>query len=173
LLFVKDDPKASKVWVCDPESRLETRDAARSIVMVSRGDYLPQELHLLNAGDGASDQRDYSDLATVPVIIQCEAGSKIASDVLASVVYHVLKLFRLDLMRDYDIHSLKFSSIGPPVKYDDQPGKPWITTVSLRIETQEHSRYREIATHLNKAQIAVTFAENTQKRLLSLDSTPQ
>jgi len=171
--FVRDDPKASRVWVCDPESRMDERDGNHMIVMVSRAEYTPQELHLFNlAGSNFSDTKDMSDLAVTNIFIQCEAGNKTSSEVLASIVYNVIKLFRLDLMKDFDIHSIKLMSISPPVKQKEVPGEPWLTTVTIRIETQESCQMVELANHMNHETIAAEIDRNQKRTIVSLDSTP-
>lgn len=174
LRFLRDDPKGSKVWVCDPESRVDERDGNRMIVMVSRGEYQPQELHLFNtAGGNFGDRNEYSDLAQTPLFIQCEAGTKTASEVLASIVYDILKIFRQQLMADYDIHSIKLAGITPPTKLADVPGNPWLTVVNARLETQERIEMIELANHMNKAQIDIELEKNKKRAFIVLDSTPQ
>jgi hypothetical protein len=172
--FVRDDPKGSKVWVCDPESRLTERDGNSMMITVTRGEYAPQELHLYNAaGSNFEDEENLSDLATTPVIIQCEAGSKVLSEVLASISYGVLKLFRRQIMEEFDIHSLKVTGISPPVKQRDVPGDPWLTVVSLRLETQEQNLMIELANHMNHETINAQLAANVKREILTLDSPPQ
>ncbi len=172
--FNRDDPKASKVWVCDPGSRVDERDGNRMIITVSRGDYQPQELHFMNnAGSNFCDVNESSDLAQTPVFITCEAGAKTASEVLASIVYNVIKIFRQQLMAEYDIHSIRLTGITPPVETKDVPGNPWTTTVNLRLETQEHNQMVELANHMNKMDIDIALAETVKRGFISLDSTPQ
>lgn len=174
MRFIRDDPKGSKVWVCDPESRLLERDGNRLMVQVSRGDYVPQELHLHNRiGGNFSDMIEESDLGTTSILIQCEGGNKTSSEVLASVVYGILKHFRCQIMQDYDIHSIRMMGISPPTLMKDIPGEPWITNVTLRLETQEHSLITEITNHLNTIDIASHVTANQNRVVLSLDSTPQ
>lgn len=173
LKFLRDDPKGSKVWVCDPESRTDERDGNQMIVMVARGEYQPQELHLYNsAGSNFGDRDDFSDLAQTPIFISCESGSKTSSEVLASIVYDVLKIFRKQLMSEYDIHSIKLSGITAPVKQKDVPGNPWTTVVNVRIETQEHIQMIELANHMNMIDVNVELTKNTNRAFLVLDATP-
>jgi len=172
--FVRDDPKGSRVWVCDPESRLTERDGNTMMITVARGEYAPQELHLYNAsGSNFEDQANLSDLATTPVIIQCEAGSKMSSEILASIVYNVVKLFRLQIMEEYDIHSIKMTGISPPNKQRDVPGDPWLTVVSIRLETQEQNLMIELANHMNHETINAQLTKNVERTILALDSPPQ
>lgn len=175
FLFVPNQPESSKVWVCDPESRMQTRDGNRMIVMVSRGEYQPQELHLMNrmeitSGGAASNVRDLSDLGTTSISIMCEGGNKLQSEALASISYSVLKYFRQQLMTDYDIHSIRFLGIGAAVHYpNNNPTPCWITTISLRIETQDHVRVTDIAEQLNKLNITATVTKNITLKLAQLD----
>jgi hypothetical protein len=175
FLFVPGQPQSSKVWVCDPESRQLTRDGNRMIVMVSRGEYQPQELHLMNrmeitSGGGGSNVRDLSDLGTTGVSIMCEGGNKSQSEALASISYSVLKYFRPQLMADYDIHSIRFLGIGPATHYpNNNPTPCWITTISLRIETQDHVRVTDIAEQLNKLNITAAVTKNITLKLAQLD----
>jgi hypothetical protein len=174
LRFIRDDPKASKVWVCDPESRTDERDGNRMIIMVTRGEYQPQELHLYNgAGGNFGDLNEYSDLAQTPLFISCEAGNKTGSEVLASIVYDVLKIFRQQLMAQYDIHSIKLASITPAMKLKDVAGNPWSTVVNVRLETQERVQMVELANHLNKTNIDIELEQNKKRAFVVLDSTPQ
>lgn len=169
--FVRDDPRNSRVWVCDPESRLQERDGNRSMIMVSRGEYAPQEMHLYNmAGSNFHDKRDYSDLATTPIFITCEAGTKTTSEVLASIVYNVLKIFRKDLMAEFDIFDIRLRGISPAQKHQDVPGEPWITTVTLTLQTQEQNHLTELANHLNHTVIAAALSQELKRKIVALDS---
>lgn len=173
--FIRDDPVNSRVWVCDPDSRVEhsETDGNRLIVMVGRGDYVPSDLHFHNRGDGSWDGNvDLFDHATTMVFVQCEAGNKTSSEVLASICYNVLKLFRRQLMEQYDILNIKFQSISPPSPNLDVPGAPWVTTVALRVETQERSRMFEITNRLNHLSIESEIEANVTRQIASLDATP-
>lgn len=177
FLFVRDDPKASQVWVCDPEGRIEhtERGGKRDMITVSRGDYIPSELHRHNYAGGSFSEglTDYTDLVTTMILIQCEAGSKVRSEVLASVCYNVLKLFRRDLMADYDLTNYHLRAISAPVSQEDTPGSPWLTTVTLQLETQEHAQMTELANHLNRVLIQEAVAENQKRVIAQLDSPPE
>lgn len=173
--FIRDDPANSRVWVCDPDSRVEfsETDGNRLIVMVSRGDYVPSDLHLHNRGDGGWDGvEELYDHATTMVFVQCEAGNKTSSEVLASICYNILKLFRRELMQQYDILNIKFHAISPATANSDVPGNPWITNVSLRLETQERFRMTEIANHLNHLLVNAEMAANVKRQIIYLDATP-
>ena len=173
LRFLRDDPKGSRVWVCDPESRTDERDGNQMIVMVARGEYQPQELHLYNAAGANFDgKEDFSDLAQTPIFISCESGTKTSSEVLASIVYDVLKIFRKQLMAQYDIHSIKLSSITAPMKQKDVAGNPWITVVNVRIETQEHIQMTELSNHMNMIDVDIEVTKNVERAFLVLDATP-
>jgi hypothetical protein len=174
--FVREDPARSRVWVCDPDSRVEfsERDGSRAVIMVSRGDYVPSEMHLHNRGDG--DWRGGDELfdhATTMVFVSCEDGNKTSSETLASLCYGVIKYFRADLMRQYDILNLKLHSVSPPSRNPEAPGAPWVTTVALRLETQERLRRSEIANRLNHLAIEAALSANERRLVASLDATPR
>lgn len=174
LRFNRDDPKNSRVWVCDPESRQDTREGNRQIVMVTRGEYAPQEHGLANfAGQGLQvpGTTNFSDLGMTPITVICEAGNKASSETLASIVYSVLKIFRLQLMEEYDIHSIKFNGISAPSQAAGMPGNPWVTMVSMRVETQERLEMRDLGNQLNSLQISESLAANAKRVIASLDAT--
>lgn len=172
--FIPDDPARSAVWVCDPESRQDIRDGNRMIIMVERGEYAPNEMSLMNrqAQSFQNSSTDLADLAQTPLLVTCEAGNKIASEVLASIVYRVIKMFRMDLMREYDIFSIKVNGIGAPMQVVDAAGKPWRTVVSLRLYTQEQARMTELANHLNTVTINERLEAQGRRVIASLDATP-
>lgn len=172
--FTRDDPQGSKVWVCTPEERVGERDGKRMVVTVMRGEYVPHELGLMNRGTGGFGRdQDYTDLASSPIYVQCEAGSQIQSEVLASICYSVIKIFRKDLMAEYDIHSLKVQGIGAPVKQKSVNGEPWVTMVSLKVEMQEKVTEVELGNHLNILSVKGVFDQNTTRTILALDSSVQ
>lgn len=151
--FNRNDPKGSRVWVCDPDSRVDStdRDGIQMMVMVERGEYSPGEMTMNNyAGGNFSDEKIYTDLATTPVYIKCEAGSKLASETLASICYTVLKAFRPALMAEQNIHNLKLMGLSPSSKINES----WLTVVSLRLATQEHYVMTELANAMNRLVLA-------------------
>jgi len=159
--FIREDPKASRVWVCDPQSRLTERDGNRMMVMVSRGDYLPGEMHLYNvSASNFSDKTSHMDLASTSLYVQCESGTKMQSEILASTVYNILKLFRRQLMEEFDIHDLKLTSISVPTQQRDVPGSPWVTVVTGKLAVQEDSSTLELANHFNKIEIDQQILRN-------------
>jgi hypothetical protein len=151
LRFNRNDPKNSRLWICDADSRVDTeRDGRRMMVTVTRGDYSPAEAHLHNVGSqDMQGNVDYTDLASVPILIQCEAGNRISVEFLACCCYQILKIFRRQVMKDYDITNMKLLSISPPRRTDNVPGSPWICTVVARCEFQEFAVMTEMANHLN------------------------
>jgi hypothetical protein len=153
--FVRGDPKQSRVWICDPEGRIQSeRDGSRMMITVRRAEYAPNELGLLNyAGGNLSDKTNYSDLGVTTVYVQCEAGASIQSEVLAAISYNILKMFRRDLMQAYDILNMKLIGITSPDQSTEMPGLPWITTVSVRVEIQEYAFMTELANRLNELKI--------------------
>ena len=169
--FNRDDPKMSRVWVCDPQSRLGEHDGNRMMVMVSRGEYTPAEMHFYNKADAnMSDRIGHMDLASTPIYIQCEAGTKTMSETLASVVYNILKIFRLDIMREYDIFSIKLLGISVATQQKEVPGEPWVTNVTGRLEVQEDSTTFEFGNHLNKLVIEAELQKNLTREIASLDT---
>lgn len=173
LRYLPDNPKESKVWICDADQRPEERGGNRMIILVSRGEYSPQDLHLLNDAGTFTQSRSQSDLAFIPVYVQCEAGNKTQSEVLASICYHVIKYFRKELMAEFDIHHIRLLGITPPVKQQDVPGDPWISTVNVQVQIQELSVMVDIANHLNTTEILNQASKTMRERVLALDSTPQ
>jgi len=171
--FVQSDPKNSKLWICDPEGRTGfDRSGNRLLICVYRSDFQPQGLHLLNHVGGATDERQYSDLCTTNVYIQCEAGNKTQSEVLASIAYQILKMYRGDMMREFDIYDIAPLSVSAPQQLANIKGEPWSTTVSVRVQTQESYQITELANHMNHVQIVQRYKANSLK-LASLDATPQ
>lgn len=140
--FNRNDPKNSRVWICDPDARIDTpRDGRRMMITVQRGDLVPAEAHLYNyAGGDMGGTIDLLDTATVQIHVQCEAGSRVSVEVLAHACYSMLKLFRRQVMRDYDILNLHVAGITPAQRTEGIPGDPWLCTVILRCEYQEHAQ---------------------------------
>lgn len=172
--FIRDDPSGSKVWVCDPDQRQAERDGKRMIVQVTRGEYTPNELHLMNRGQGGFSQpTDRHDLASAPIYVMCEAGLKIQSEVLASMCYSILKYFREELMAEYDIHSIRLAGISPSVKQKGTNGEPWMTTVTVKVEVGEFGKVVELGNHLNMTLIKGALDHNDARAVVSLDSPPQ
>lgn len=170
LLFVRGDPKHSSVWVCDPESRISVeRDGSRMLIMVSRGDYVPQNMHLGQyAGGEMTGDKYFSDSADCPVFVDCEAGSKLSSDRLAAICYFVLKQFRLAIMAEYDLQDLRVLSVSPPVNQGDAPGSNWICRVSVNIAIQEHALVSDVANVMNTLDVTADVDDADGARVISL-----
>lgn len=171
--FNRDDPKNSRVWVCDPDSRVDAneRDGQRMVVMVSRGSYQPGETSMHNyAGGTFSGEQNFTDIAYAPIYIQCEAGNKVSSEVLASISYQILKLFRRRIMADYDLNNLKLLEISAPTKIGDATGEPWVTTVTARVEIQEHAQLTELSNRLNHVAIEASLEALTASRTITVAS---
>ncbi len=160
-LFTPADPKNSRVWICDPDARVDgpERDGQRMIITVRRGEYVPQELGMQNiSGGNWQGTKTYMDLADTPIFIECEAGNKLSSEALASISYNIIKMFRRQIMADFDIDTIKLRGISPPSRFGDAPGQPWVTTVTMIIVMREQYRMTELANTLN---IARLVAETT------------
>ena len=171
--FNRNDPKHSRVWICAPDNRvMSERDGASMLITVDRGDYTPGEMHLQNyAGGNMSDTTNFTDLAATTVYIRCEAGSRIQSELLASIAYNILKMFRRDLMKEFDIHSLRLLGISTPQELNDAPGNLWLTMVSVRVELQEFAFIAELSNQINKVSIVGTIRDNVQQNLGSDDTS--
>ena len=155
LRFNRDDQKNSRLWICEPEGRIDTeRDGRRMLVAVSRGDLSPAEAHMHNfAGGNMHGTQEFSDLVSVPILVQCEAGSRTSVEVLAHACYSIVKLFRRQLLAEYGITNLKVLGISPPSRTDGIPGDPWLCTVMLRCEYQERATVTQMSNHLNYVNI--------------------
>lgn len=164
--FNGEDPKGSKVWICDPDSREGyERGGQRMLITVSRGDVQPMDMHLHNQADGGwNEARSYSDLYTTSVWVRCEAGNKIQSEVLASIVAQILKFFRQDLMTEFDIHEISVKSISSPSKIESVAGEPWQTSVLLQVQTQEMFQITTLMNQVNKLNIVTGFKKAAGKR---------
>lgn len=177
FLFVRDDVKASKVWVCTPEAALKyDRDARRGLVTVERGDYIPSEMHLhnVNSMSFSGGHTDFTDLAATSIMIRCQHGSETMSEVIASACYTILKTFRPQLMMEFDIHSLHIVGITAAHPLAETTGEPWECIVNLRVEMQEHSRMTEVANNLNHLEIREALGSLSPERVIaSLDGTPE
>jgi hypothetical protein len=169
--FNRDDPKHSRVWICAPDNRVANeRDGARMMITVDRADYVPNELHLHNyvgsPGDGQVEQKD---LAAVMIYIRCEAGIRIQSEMLASISYNIMKMFRRDLMKEFDIHSIRLGSISTPANLNDAPGEPWVTIVSVRLELEEYGIISELANSLNRVNLIGHVKDAIDKNIGEID----
>jgi uncharacterized lipoprotein YddW (UPF0748 family) len=162
FLFVAGDPANSKVWICDVESKIDfDRGGSRALITVDRLDYVPGNLHLYNYSQGNfSDQSELSDLGATTIIISCEGGNKYQSEQLGSIVYQIIKLFRRELMREFQLHSIVPLSVSRPSNIEQAIGGPWITNVTVKVETQERVKITEIANHLNALNIKSVFQGN-------------
>ncbi|MFA6132437.1 MAG: chitobiase/beta-hexosaminidase C-terminal domain-containing protein [Phycisphaerae bacterium] len=162
LRFNRNDPKNSRLWICDPDARIDTeRDGRRMLVSVTRGEMEPAEAHLHNvAGGDMHGNIEFSDLVSATVAIQCEAGSRTSVEVLAHACYSVIKLFRRQVMKDYNITNLRVLGITAPQRTEGMPGDPWLCTVMVRCEYQERSMMSELANHLNYLNIKSSMKEN-------------
>jgi hypothetical protein len=160
--FTPADPKNSRVWICDPDARVDgpERDGQRMIITVRRGEYAPQELGMQNVSGGDwQGRKTYMDLADAPIFVDCEAGNKLSSEALASISYNILKMFRRQIMADFDIDSIKMRGISPPTKFGDAPAQPWVTTVTMLVTMREQFTLTELTNTLNIARI-VTETSN-------------
>jgi hypothetical protein len=172
--YIDGDAENSKVWVCDPDSRDGyDRTGSRMIVMVSRGEFQPMNMHLHNQGQGGftEEKQPFTDLGRTPIFIKCEAGNKIHSEILASIVYQVLKFFRRDLMKELDIFELEVVSVSAPIQLKGVQGEPWQTVVSLRVETQEMFQISTITNSMNKFELVATIKKKAAD-LASFDTSP-
>lgn len=176
FLFVRNDVKASKVWICTPEGAHKyERDNRRGLVTVERGDYIPSEMHLHNISgmSFSGGQSDFSDLASTNILIRCQHGSETMSEVVASACYTILKTFRIQLMQEFDIHSLHIIGITAPVYQPETPGEPWECIINMRVQMQEFSRMTEVANHLNHLEIREALESLSPERVIaSLDGSP-
>lgn len=164
--FVPEDPANSKLWICDPESKIEfDRGGSRAMILVDRLDYTPNNLHLHNnAGGDFNQTTEFSDLGVTMVVVSCEGGNKYQSEQLGSIVYQIIKAFRHDLMREFDMHSLTPVSVSRSTQIEQAQGSPWITTVMIRVETQERFKVVEAANQLNHLVINRVYQSNLEKR---------
>lgn len=160
--FNRQDPKNSRLWICDPDSRIDTeRDGRRMLISVTRGDLIPAEAHLHNvAGGNMHGEIEFSDLVSTTISVQCEAGSRTSVEALAHACYALIKLFRRQLMKDYEITNLKVLGISPAQRTEGMPGDPWLCVVSLRCEYQERSVMSELSNHLNYLNISAGIQEH-------------
>lgn len=162
MRFNRQDPKNSRLWICDPDGRVDTeRDGRRMLVSVTRGELTPAEAHLHNvAGGDMHGTTEFADLVSSPVLVQCEAGSRTSVEVLAHACYSIIKLFRRQLMQEYDITNIKVMGITPPQRTEGVPGDPWLCTVMLRCEYQERATMTQLANHLNYLTINSSLKEH-------------
>jgi hypothetical protein len=173
--FNRDDVKGSKVWICDPESKTGfERGTNRMLITVSRGEFQPLDMHFLNKGQSSfSDPtQNFTDLCRTPVTIACEAGNKLQSEMLASVVYQILKFFRSDLMKEFDLMHLSVNGVSSPMQVTGVTGNPWITQVSVRLETQEMFQLTELFNDVNKLEIMATIKNTAITAFDSKLTTP-
>lgn len=157
-LFNPADPKNSRVWICDPDARVDgpERDGQRMVITVRRGDYSPQELGMQNVSGGNwQGTKTYMDLAETPIFIDCEAGNKLSAEALASISYNIIKMFRRQILADFDIDTIKMRGISPPVKMGDAPAQPWVATVSLSLVMREQYTLTDLTNTLNIARLVV------------------
>ncbi|HSW51178.1 MAG TPA: hypothetical protein VLH09_13430 [Bryobacteraceae bacterium] len=170
-LFNAKDPQGSKVWISSGAGRMgaTSRDARRNQISVNRGEYTPQENHLHNMASMAfgSGSREFTDTASTTIMITCEAGTEVESEALASICYQVLKLFRQQIMQDFDIFNLRLVSVGSPMLMEGTPGKPYATTVMAQVTVQEHARMIEVGNTLNRLDIRSGLND-----VVTLDATP-
>jgi len=177
FLFIPNDPKGSHVWICDTEGKSQyDRTSGRGLMLVYRGSFVPQNLHLMNRADGAWTQKNYSDLATTTVFVQCEAGNKIQSETLGSIVFQLIKRYRAVLMKEFDIYRLTPMEVSAPIEVagGQAQGKPWATTVTIQVVTQETYTIREKKNALNIVDVRQVYDKNLKPpqpptELFSLD----
>jgi hypothetical protein len=73
-------------------------------------------------------------------------------------------------MREFQLHSIVPMSVSRPTNVEQAIGGPWVTTVTLKVETQERVKITEIANHLNAIQIKSVFQGNLEAiQKVSLD----
>jgi len=161
--FYSGDVKTSPVWICDPQSKTGfERGSNRMLITVSRGEFQPNDMHMQNRGQSASfssSTQSFTDMCTTPVYISCEAGNSVQSEMLASVVYQILKFFRQDLMTEFDLFHLTVSGISSPAQASGTVGSPWITTVSVRLQTQEMFQLTQLTNDVNRVKIVAQIKD--------------
>ncbi len=164
------DVKTSPVWICDPQSKDNfERGSNRMLITVSRGEFQPNNMHMLGRAQQesfSSVTQPFSDMCTTPVSITCEAGNSVQSEILASIVYQVLKFFRMDLMKEFDIFDIAVNGISSPIRATGAVGSPWLTTISVRLQTQEMFQLTELTNDLNKIKIVAQIKETAQSRVI-------
>lgn len=150
-----EDEANCRVWVCHDYSRAEfERKGSRMLVTVNRMDYTPQELHQHNFGEGNfSDELDFRDLGLTTVLISCEGGNYTQAENLASICYQIIKMFRRDLMAEFDLHNIAVSSITTPAVVQGAEGNPWRCSIPVRIEAMERNHIVEDANALNRVDV--------------------
>jgi hypothetical protein len=170
-LFNPADPQGSRVWISSGSGRAESssRDARRNQISVNRTEYTPQENHQHNFvgmsfGDGT---REFTDTATSMIMVLCESGTELESESLASICYQVLKLFRQQIMQDFDIFNLRLLGISAATRMEGTPGTPFTTTVTMQVTVQEHSKMIEVGNALNRLDI-----QSRLGTVVTLDATP-
>lgn len=172
FLFDPADPKGSKLWITDPEGRVSSeRNGSRFQLVVERGEYVPGELHLQNfeSAQLSTGEQTFTDLSDIAIFLKCEGGSRTASESLAWAAYLILKLFRIEIKREFDLQDLKLVSIGVP-SVGPGPGLPWVTTVTCRIKIQEHARASQLSNQLNR--LALRAATPSSEAVRVLESLP-
>lgn len=172
-----NDPQGSRIWISSGAGRTESsqRDARRIQISVTRGEYAPQDAHQHNFASlsFSSGTREFTDAGACAIMVNCEAGTEIESETVASICYQILKLFRQQIMADFDIFNLRIAGISPAMKFEDSPGKPFMTSVTVQVVTQEHARMAEIGNALNRLDIQshMTAVAETLP-VVQLDATP-
>lgn len=163
--FNRNDPKSSRVWINDPDARVDTmRDGRRMLVTVSRGELTPAEAHMNNyAGGDMRGTQEFTDIVSVPITIQCEAGTRSMAEILAHACYSVVKLFRRQLLKDYNILNIRVLGLLPPQRTEGVPGDPWLCSVLLRCEYQERSTMTTIGNNLNYVNLGAVLRETSPK----------
>jgi hypothetical protein len=173
--FTPGDVAASQIWISSEEGRVGAgRDGQQNAITVSRSDYTPSEAHLHNmAGLTFSNgTQNFSDLATCMLAIRCDAASSDESEILASIAYFVLKLFRRQVMAEYDLHDLRLLHISPATRQSEEAaGAFFQTTVFLRIEMQEHAKMIELSNSLNHLDISSHLSDGSLAKIVTLDAS--
>jgi hypothetical protein len=162
-IFIAGDAKGSRTWICDTEGRTQyDRTSGRMLMLVYRGDFSPQNLHLANRADGAWTQQNFSDLGNTTVYVQCEAGNKQQSEALASIVFQLIKRYRLVLMKEFDIYKITPDRVGAPAEVagGTAQGKPWATTVAIQVVTQETYTIKQKTNDLNLVDVRQVYDSN-------------
>jgi hypothetical protein len=153
--FQAHDPQGSPVWITTTAGRpAYPRDGRAKLIVVDRGDYIPQELGQLNTQyPGFDGTQTLSDIGHTSIYIRCEATTETGSEVLASICYTVLKVFRREIQREYDLVTIRLGGISAPLLEAEKESQPWVTVVTLNVGVQEYAVLTEITNRLNRLDI--------------------
>lgn len=159
--FNAADRVNSTLWISDAEGRLATeRGGSRCQILVDRSDYTPQDLHLHGFGglqNADPGNRFFTDLGGTTVVIYCEGGNRFQSETLAAISYQVIKAFRHDIMREFELHNVKPLSVSTAQPIEGVTGRPWRTTVAVQVLTQEKLVVSELANLMNHLDLVSAY----------------